>query len=176
MRLGATYRGDRRTTFVVWAPKAERVELVRYDETGAETATTELEARPHGYFAGIVDGARPGTRYRYRLHRDGHEPIDRADPASRWQPDGVHGPSAVVDDDFDWSDRGWGGLPLRAHVIYELHVGTFTTDGTFDGVIDHLDDLVELGVTAVELMPLAQFSGGRNWGYDGVLPYAAQDT
>ena len=176
MRLGATYRHDRRTTFVVWAPKAERVELVRYDDAGAETATAELEARPHGYFAAVLDDAGPGTRYRYRLHRDGQEPIDRADPASRWQPDGVLGPSAVVDDDFDWSDRAWGGLPLRAHVIYELHVGTFTTDGTFDGVIDHLDDLIDLGVTAIELMPVAQFSGGRNWGYDGVLPYAAQDT
>src|SRR4051812_12207237 len=111
-------------------------------------------------------------RYLYRL--DGGE--ERPDPASRCQPDGVHGRSLVVDRRFAWSDRDWKGIPLGQYIFYELHVGAFTPEGTFDAVIPHLDRLVDLGITAVELMPVAQFPGERNWGYDGVFPYAVQNS
>ena len=90
------------------------------------------------------------------------------------QPDGVHGPSEVVDPAHDWEDREWLGVPLRDYVLYELHVGTFTLQGTFEGVAEHLGGLKELGVTALELMPVAQFPGEQNWGYDGVYPYATE--
>ena len=95
------------------------------------------------------------------------------DPASRYQPEDVHGPSQVVDpESFDWQDEDWSGRPWEETILYELHVGSFTPEGTFTGVKEKLDHLVDLGVTAIELMPLSDFPGGRNWGYDGVLPYA----
>jgi len=114
----------------------------------------------------------PGARYLFRLNGD----LERPDPASRFQPLGIHGPSEVVDPGFPWSDQSWVGLPLRDYVLYEVHVGTCTPEGTFEGIIPRLARLKELGVTAVELMPVAQFPGGRNWGYDGVHPFAAQNT
>jgi maltooligosyltrehalose trehalohydrolase len=126
-----------------------------------------------GYHRAVVEGCPPGTRYRYRL--DGSDPL--ADPASRWQPDGVHGPSAVFDTTAHrWADDRWVPPPLWRHVIYEVHVGTWTSDGTFDAAVSILDGLAELGVTAVEPMPVAQFAGRRNWGYDGVFPYAVQNS
>jgi maltooligosyltrehalose trehalohydrolase len=113
----------------------------------------------------------PGARYVYVL--DGQ--TERPDPASRYQPEGVHGPSEVVDAGaFTWTDAGWFGLARRQLVSYELHVGTYTDEGTFEAIVPHLDGLRELGITAVELMPVAQFPGSRNWGYDGVYPYAVQ--
>jgi maltooligosyltrehalose trehalohydrolase len=133
----------------------------------------QLEPVSLGYHRGVADDAPPRTRYRFRL--DEGEPVP--DPASRSQPEGVHGPSAVVDtSSFSWTDDGWFGLPLRDLVIYELHVGTFTPEGTFRAVIPRLDELRDLGVTAVELMPVAQFPGRRGWGYDGVFPFAAHDS
>jgi maltooligosyltrehalose trehalohydrolase len=136
-------------------------------------ARMPLQAAAGGLFGGVVPGARGGSRYRYRL--DGER--DRPDPVSRYQPEGVHGPSMVVDPrDFSWTDQSFGGHALEALVIYELHVGTFTAPGTFEAVIPHLARLVDLGVTAVELMPVAEFPGGRNWGYDGVHLYAPQST
>jgi maltooligosyltrehalose trehalohydrolase len=153
----------------VWAPLHERVD-VRLVESGR---SVRLEPRQRGYHEAIADDVAPGTRYLIVL--DGE--LERADPASRWQPDGVHGPSSVVSPDFAWTDDDWRGLPLGELVFYELHVGTFSDDGTFDGVIPHLRRLrEELGVTSLELMPVAQFPGTRNWGYDGVLPYAVQDS
>ena len=167
--LGACHRADGTTSFLVWAPRTGRVDLLHDDRP------TTLDPIGRGYHATVVDDAPPGTWYRYRLHGDA-EVVDRADPASRWQPDGLHGPSAVDDPAFAWTDSGWRNPPLSQHVLYELHVGTFTPPGTFDAVIDRLDDLVDLGITAIELMPVLQFSGSRNWGYDGVLPYAVQDS
>ncbi len=115
----------------------------------------------------------PGQQYVYRL--DGGE--GRQDPCSLWQPEGVPGPSAVFRPElFQWSDHRWSGVPLRDLVIYELHIGTFTVEGTFEAVIPRLRDLRELGMTALEIMPIGQFPGTRNWGYDGVLPYAAQNS
>ncbi len=124
----------------------------------------------NGYFHAEVDAAPPGTLYLYRL--DGES--ERPDPASRSQPRGVHGPSEVIDHAFPWDDATWSGIPLRDYIVYELHVGTLTPEGTFDAVIPHLSELKELGISAVELMPVAQFPGERNWGYDGVHPFAVQ--
>jgi maltooligosyltrehalose trehalohydrolase len=123
-----------------------------------------------GYFHTVVEGVAAGTLYRYRL--DGEK--ERPDPASRYQPNGVHEPSQIVDSRFDWNDSHWRGIPLERYVLYELHVGTFTQEGTFDAIIPRLATLKDLGVTAIEIMPVAQFPGDRNWGYDGVYPYAVQ--
>jgi maltooligosyltrehalose trehalohydrolase len=154
--------------FRVWAPAARRVDVVLYDAQGGEAAHA-LAAEPGGYFTGLVADAGPGARYRYRL--DGGDAYP--DPASRSQPDGVHAPSAVVDPDaFAWTDAAWPGLPADGLVLYELHVGTFTEAGTFDAAIERLDHVAALGVTAVEVMPIAAFPGQRNWGYDGVGLYA----
>jgi maltooligosyltrehalose trehalohydrolase len=165
--LGAIHLEDHRCRFRVWAPRARRVEALL-----CGGRRIPLEPREHGYFEAAVEGVEPGARYLYSL--EGGE--GRPDPASRHQPDGVHGPSRVVDRRFDWRDESWRGIPLGQYIFYELHVGTFTPEGTFEAVIPHLDRLADLGVTAVELMPVAQFPGRRNWGYDGVLPFAVQDS
>lgn len=126
-----------------------------------------------GVFAADVEGVGDGTEYVFVLDDD----IERPDPVARFQPKGVHGPSAVVDPGaFVWSDDSWPGLTHDELVIYELHVGTFTPEGTFEAIIPRLRNLVELGVTAIEVMPVAQFPGARNWGYDGVGLYAVQNT
>jgi maltooligosyltrehalose trehalohydrolase len=154
----------------VWAPKAQSV-TVHLAESRDERVPLAAQAR--GYFAGELADVAPGARYKYVLN--GHRELP--DPASRHQPQGVHGPSAIVDPgDFAWTDRGWAGLAQDDLVFYELHVGTFTPEGTFDAVVPYLDGLRDLGVTAIELMPVAQFPGARNWGYDGVYPYAVQDS
>ncbi len=167
--LGACCLDDHGTFFRVWAPRAQAVHV---HLVGPGARLVALAPEGDGYFAGEVDGAGPGTRYRYRLD-DGDE---FPDPASAHQPDGVHGPSAVIDERFAWSDAAWRGHAREDLVIYELHVGTFTRDGTFDAIHPHLPALRELGVTAIELMPVAQFPGARNWGYDGVYPFAVQHS
>jgi maltooligosyltrehalose trehalohydrolase len=154
--------------FRVWAPHPKCVNLHLLEFPGR---SAHLEAKDNGYFEAIVDGIQPGIRYCFQV--DGR---DLPDPASRFQPEGVHGPSQLVDPNFEWQDSTWPGLPLDRFVLYELHVGTFSLDGTFDAIIPHLEYLRDLGTTAIELMPVAQFPGGRNWGYDGVSPFAAQDT
>jgi maltooligosyltrehalose trehalohydrolase len=166
---GALWLGGGRTRFRVWAPSVRQLAV----------RVVSPEARHHalspvggGYHEATLAGILPGARYFYDL--DGR--ADRPDPASRLQPEGVHGPSEVVDPAFAWSDSGWRGIPWADVVLYELHVGTFTPAGTFDAAIEQLDRLRELGVTAVELMPLAQFPGTRNWGYDGVYPWAVQHS
>jgi maltooligosyltrehalose trehalohydrolase len=137
-----------------------------------ERPVVTMERRPGGYFETVVEQAPAGTLYTYRL--DGGP--DRPDPASRFQPSGVHGPSEVIDPAFEWQDETWRGLPLETCVFYELHVGTFTAAGTFDAIIPRLDELRELGVNFLELMPVAQFPGSRNWGYDGVCLFAVQNS
>jgi maltooligosyltrehalose trehalohydrolase len=156
------------TSFGVWAPAARRVEV----EVLGTGTRAPLEDTGEGWFSAVVPcGA--GARYRYVL--DGV--LARPDPASRFQPDGVHGPSSVVSlEDHAWRDDGFAPVPLRDSVLYELHVGTFTRGGTFASAVAALDDLVGLGVTAVEVMPVAQFPGVRNWGYDGVFPFAVQNS
>jgi maltooligosyltrehalose trehalohydrolase len=175
-RLGAFPADKGGCRFRVWAPRAARVEVCLASPDGG---CRELIPTAGGYHVGRVAEASPGSRYRYRLHpADGAAAavLNRPDPASRSQPEGVHGPSRVVSTAFDWEATDWAGIPLSRYVIYELHVGTFTPEGTFAAAAERLDDLARLGVTAVELMPVAQFPGTRNWGYDGVYPFAAQDS
>jgi maltooligosyltrehalose trehalohydrolase len=148
-------------TFRLWAPGAQRVELVG-------DHCRDMERLEGGWFAVAVAGAKPGTRYRYRI--DGG--IEVPDPASRFQPDDVHGPSEIVDPAFQWQTSGWAGQPWHECMFLELHVGTFSEQGTFRGAIDKLDDVVATGLTAIELMPVADFPGRWNWGYDGVLWFA----
>jgi maltooligosyltrehalose trehalohydrolase len=169
IELGGYYSANNRCQFRVWAPRASRVEL---RVVGAKEQIRALESSGGGYFDVQVDNISPGTLYLYRL--DGSR--DRPDPASRFQPQGVHGPSQVIDPSFAWADRNWLGLPLKDYVVYELHVGTFTVTGTFDAVSAHLEELKDLGITVIELMPVAQFPGSRNWGYDGVYPFAVQES
>jgi maltooligosyltrehalose trehalohydrolase len=145
----------------VWAPYADRVELVVGDEE------QPMEDRPEGWWRSRIELA-PGVDYRFRV--DG---ADLPDPRTRWQPQGVHGPSRTVGrGPFDWHDAGWRTPELGDAVLYELHTGTFSPEGTFEGVLGHLDHLVDLGVTAIELMPVGEFAGDRGWGYDGVDLYA----
>jgi len=151
--------------FRVWAPKARAVQV---HVVHPAERVIPLEPRGRGYHEADVAGVGAGTRYRYVLDGKAEYP----DPASRLQPDGVHGPSEVVDPAFTWADAGWRGLALANHIIYELHAGTFSQEGTFGGVIGELDTLADLGVTAIELMPVAHFPGTRNWGYDGAYLYA----
>jgi maltooligosyltrehalose trehalohydrolase len=155
------------TIFRVWAPKAMTVAV---EINKAERHQMTARQRPHGgWWETDVPSAGPGTDYAYVL--DGSEP--RPDPRSPFQPDGVFGPSRVVDHSaFAWHDQRWQAPPLRSAVIYELHVGTFTPEGTYDAAIERLDHLVELGVTHMEPMPVNEFPGARGWGYDGVDLYA----
>jgi maltooligosyltrehalose trehalohydrolase len=166
-RLGALPLERGGVRFRVWAPAARDLTLVL--DTGAAAGTRLMPRDDDGVHDLIVEGVQPGDRYRYRL--DGGNP--RPDPASRFQPDGVHGPSQVIDPHaFRWKEDRWRGRAATDLVIYELHVGTFTPEGTFDGARARLRALRDLGVTAVELMPVADFAGRRNWGYDGVCPFA----
>jgi maltooligosyltrehalose trehalohydrolase len=166
--LGATYLGDGKCRFEVWAPRAARVDV---HITSPKDRLVSMEPAARGYHHAVVDNVEPGSRYHYRLNGK-----ERPDPASRFQPEGVHGPSQVTAGNFSWHDESWVGAELKDYIIYELHVGTFTPEGTFDAIVPRLDDLKELGITAVELMPVAQFPGSRNWGYDGTAPFAAQNS
>ena len=169
LTIGARPEADA-VRFRVWAPTARHVEAVIESDGGYAHL---LERGADGYHAGVVKGIGPGARYRYRLDGDATYP----DPASRSQPEGVHGPSAVVDTGaFRWTDAAWRGLDPDRLVIYELHVGTFTPEGTFDAAGRHLEALARLGVTAVEVMPIAEFAGARNWGYDGVGLFAPEGS
>jgi len=166
-RLGAR-PGPSGTEFRVWAPSSSRVELI-VDTPGSGDDARVMRAGPDGTFEATFADLGPGALYRFRV--DGQGPFP--DPASRFQPVGVHGPSMVIDPAaFAWSDQRWRGIPLEDLIVYELHVGTFTPAGTFAGVAERLPYLRDLGVTAVELMPLADFPGSRNWGYDGAALFA----
>jgi maltooligosyltrehalose trehalohydrolase len=170
--VGAFRLADGRFAFRVWCPQTRHLELLIQQE--GRWRSFPGEPGPGGLFEWVFEDPFPeGTRYSYRLNAGPSRP----DPASRWQPEGVFGPSAVLrTDQFEWTDQGWAGLPWDEVVFYELHVGTFSPAGTFDAVQERLSELRDLGVTAVELMPVAQFSGTRNWGYDGVFPYAVQNS
>ncbi|AKK11433.1 malto-oligosyltrehalose trehalohydrolase [Corynebacterium uterequi] len=155
--------------YEVWAPNAEAVRLC------IDGATTPLTEGERGWWRSDRTPV-AGERYQYQLLRDGEWSIPLPDPRSRRQPAGIHGPSAVVADDFCWTDGAYPGRELRGAVLYELHVGTFSPEGTFDGVIDRLDHLADLGVNAIELMPVQPFGGQRNWGYDGVDWFAVHEA
>jgi|SRR5579862_1131534 len=184
--LGATYLEGSGCQFNLWAPWVEDVEVRILDAPDlvppAETKQPNchckgrrerLKRTDNGYHQGIIEGVRPGARYLYSL--DGK--MERPDPASKFQPEGVHGPSEIIDPNcLKGNEKDWRGLSLEDYIIYELHVGTFTMQGTFGAIIPCLDELKKLGVTAIELMPVAQFPGNRNWGYDGVYPFAVQTS
>ncbi|RAU82697.1 malto-oligosyltrehalose trehalohydrolase [Pontibacter arcticus] len=168
--VGASYHPEKGVTFTVWAPEAEKVEVLL---SKPEKKTITLQREAFGYWTGLAEDAKPGAKYKYKLNDD----KERPDPASQFQPDDVHEASEVVDHtSFSWTDENWQAPPLEQLIIYELHVGTFSEEGTFEGVINKLPELKDLGITAIELMPIAQFPGSRNWGYDGVYPFAAQST
>jgi maltooligosyltrehalose trehalohydrolase len=166
--LGATWLGGSRTSFLVWAPHAKQVEL---QLLGPGKQLVPMEPLPRGYFY-VVANAPPGARYCYRLDSGSERP----DPASRLQPEGVHAPSEVVDARFEWSDAGWRGIPLETYVFYELHVAAFTPEGTLEAIIPRLARLKDLGITAIEIMPVQEFPGNRNWGYDGTYPYSVHHS
>jgi maltooligosyltrehalose trehalohydrolase len=154
--------------FRVWAPKRRRVDVAL--ETAGGPRFHPLEAEPDGYYSGFLHGVRAGARYRFRLDEHGGW---FPDPASRFQPDGPHGPSEIVDPRaFEWSDREWKGLPLEGQILYEIHIGAFTPEGTWAAAGEQLDELAHAGITVIEVMPVADFPGRFGWGYDGVGLYA----
>jgi len=170
MPFGAQVCPDGSVRFRLWAPKAWQVDLCLENSFTKRTPLTPVN---DGWFELITRQAQPGSHYRFSI--DGG--IEVPDPVSRFQPLDVHGPSEVIDPHgFDWRDDGWRGRPWEQAVIYELHVGAFSQAGTFQAVEQKLDYLCDLGVTAIELMPVADFPGRRNWGYDGVLFFAPDST
>ncbi|GAB3903018.1 malto-oligosyltrehalose trehalohydrolase [Larkinella knui] len=167
--LGITFPAKNRAEIVLWAPQARHAAIKVY---GHPTALP-LKSEELGYWCAETDDIRPGDLYTFIL--DGE--TERPDPASLSQPQGVHGPSEAVNTaHFDWTDQDWPNHPLEDYVLYELHTGTFTSEGTFAAIEEKLDYLKSLGVTAIEIMPIAQFPETRNWGYDGVFPFAAQNS
>lgn len=167
---GATLLPGGGTRFSLWAPGCDTV-LVAIEGSGS--APLRMTALAAGMHEVIIADAGPGTRYQFVL-RDG---LRVPDPASRYQPNDVHGPSEVIDPvAFEWHDADWAVRPWSEAILYEIHIGAFTTEGTFRAAIQHLDHLVRLGVTAIEIMPVADFPGHRNWGYDGVLLFAPDST
>jgi maltooligosyltrehalose trehalohydrolase len=168
--IGAERLGDNGTHFRVWAPRHHDVTLVVEDDSRSVLGEWPLVAEPDGYFSVFIPTAGTGTLYQYSL---GRESKRFPDPASRFQPLGPHGPSQVVDPrTFAWTDSAWRGVELGKQVLYEFHVGTFTEAGTWLAALEHLPALVDLGITTIEMMPVAEFAGRRGWGYDGVDLFA----
>ncbi len=167
--IGIIKRPSQSYGATVWAPKSKKVELV----INGEENPLELKQDEYGYWEAEIKNLKAGSKYMFLL--DGE--LKRPDPASLSQPEGVHGWSAAVDQsDFSWTDHNRTPHQLSEMIIYELHVGTFTPEGTFEAIIDKLDHLLDLGINTIELMPIAQFPGERNWGYDGVFPFAVQHS
>lgn len=162
--LGAFPLTNSVTRFCVWAPATQQVSVWLPDQD----RLVPMSPRSGGYHVAEIEGAGIGDRYLFRLGNQ----TNRPDPASRYQPEGVHGPSQIVSRDFEWNDQSWPGVSTQDMIIYELHVGTFTADGTCLAAIDRLDQLIELGVNTIELMPVAEAPGKWNWGYDGVYLFA----
>lgn len=178
MKIGAHYLGNGNCEFTLWAPNSEAVSVKVVSPQEQLLPMQQLEG---GYWQLTAADIQPGTQYYYQLSSGETRP----DPASYLQPDGVHKASQVIDPSFTWNDSEWSGVALESMIIYETHVGTFTPEGTFEAIIPRLQDLRELGVNAIELMPIAQFPGDqptddshayRNWGYDGVYPFAVQNS
>ncbi|WP_138993466.1 malto-oligosyltrehalose trehalohydrolase [Larkinella sp. C7] len=168
--IGANYTGNGSCIFTVWAPEKESMTLLLLDPAERQIPMQRVE---WGYFCVEVTEVQPGTRYFFKP--DGGKAY--SDPASHFQPEGVHGPSAVIDHSAHaWQDQNWRGLPFCDLILYELHVGTFTPEGTFEAIIPRLDALMETGINALEILPVAQFPGTRNWGYDGVYLYSVQNS
>ena len=167
--IGAVYLGNGRCRFRTWAPFKNRVEIRLLSPV---SRLIPMEMEQNGYWSVEVEDVSPGTRYMIRMNGE----TERPDPASFYQPEGVHGQSEVIDLRLDPYDENRAGTVLKDYIFYELHVGTFTPEGTFSAVIEKLDHIAALGATSLEIMPIAQFPGERNWGYDGVYPFAAQNS
>lgn len=170
MKIGSNYLGNSHCEFTVWAPLYEEVavQIISHKQR-----LIPMQKDEWGYFKVIAQDIEPGTLYFYQLGGD----KERPDPASHSQPKDVHGPSEVIDhNQMNWTDSNWSGIPFEEIIIYEIHVGTFTDEGTFAAIIPRLKELHEFGINAIELMPIGQFPGNRNWGYDGVFPYAVQTS
>ncbi|PSR16129.1 malto-oligosyltrehalose trehalohydrolase [filamentous cyanobacterium CCP3] len=171
LKVGAILQSNGQCRFTVWGPELDSVEL---ELQSPKKETVAMQTSEDGYWSATVDNVAAGTQYFYRLNQS--EDL-RPDPASFYQPEGVHGPSAVVDlSRYQWNDDGWKNIPWQDYIIYEVHIGTFTKEGTFESAIAQLADLKALGITAIEILPVSQFPGERNWGYDGVFPYATQNS
>jgi maltooligosyltrehalose trehalohydrolase len=164
-QVGA-FRADGQCRFCVWAPTRKKVDTV------VNGNSFPMQRDERGYWSVTLPDISHGSLYKFKLDDQYLLP----DPASRSQPEGVHGNSAVIDRAFDWTDQLWQGIALKDMIIYELHVGTFTSEGTFEGIISKLEYLISLGINTIEVMPIGQFPGNRNWGYDGVFPFAAQHS
>jgi maltooligosyltrehalose trehalohydrolase len=180
LRFGASVLNGSEVEFRVWAPKLTSL-AVRILGDRPQTITMTMTHPPDSEFGSefvaTVPNVSEGVDYFYVLDGQLDSERQRPDPVSRWQPFGVHGPSRVLNPDaFPWSDREWTGVPLKDFIIYELHTGTFTPQGTFEGVIPRLPYLRDLGITAIEIMPVAEFPGNRNWGYDGASLYPPQSS
>ena len=170
MKIGAYYLKDGRCEFKVWAPNVEKLAL---KIISPKEQIINLEKGEFDYWTIALNNISHGTRYFFKINNYDEKP----DPASNFQPEGVHNISEVVNHSlFKWDDKSWKGLELKDYIIYEIHTGTFTKEGTFENVIPKLEYLTELGITAIELMPVSQFPGERNWGYDGVYHYAPQNS
>src|ERR1041385_6133856 len=167
--LGAELIGNNQAHFRLWAPKAREVNVVVEDAAEGKPKFFPLIAESAGYFSGVAD-AGPGSRYRFRVNRAQN---CYPDPASRFQPDGPHGSSCIVDPtEFRWTDADWPGLQLRRQIFYEMYIGTFTKEGTWRAAARQLPELARIGITAIEMMPIADFPGEFGWGYDGVDLFA----
>jgi maltooligosyltrehalose trehalohydrolase len=167
--LGAVLGDENCCEFRVFAPEIKAVEVHLHGENDRFISMARVE---HGYFRAVVEDVMPGQLYTYRLDGGAEFP----DPASRSQPEGVKGASQVIDRRYLWREENWAGLSLKDYIIYELHIGTFSPEGTYQGTMALLDNLVDLGITAVELMPVAQFPGAWGWSYDGVFLFAPHNT
>jgi maltooligosyltrehalose trehalohydrolase len=166
---GAELIRENQTHFRVWAPKAREVDLVLENTTEGKTKSYSLAAESGGYFSGAAN-AGSGARYRFRVNGANNF---YPDPASRFQPDGPHGVSCIVDPTkFRWSDTDWAGLKLKGQIFYEMHIGTFTREGTWRAAAEQLSELARIGITVIEMMPVAEFPGRFGWGYDGVDLFA----
>ena len=174
LRFGASVRSGDSVEFRFWAPNLTKLAVrVMGERVGEHPRTIPMKQSSDSEFAATVPQVGAGADYVYVLEGE----RERPDPVSRWQPGGVHGPSRVVDPaSFRWSDQGWSGIPLKNFITYELHTGTFTPEGTFESVIPRLPYLRDLGITAIEIMPVAEVPGNRNWGYDGASLYAPQSS
>jgi maltooligosyltrehalose trehalohydrolase len=167
--IGAELIGENQTHFRVWAPKAREVDVVVEHAEAAKPKLVPLATEPDGYFSGPAK-AGAGARYRFRVNAAQNF---YPDPASRFQPDGPHGSSLIVDPmKFQWTDANWSGLKLKGQIFYEMHIGTFTREGTWFAAAEQLPELARIGITAVEMMPVAEFPGRFGWGYDGVNLFA----
>jgi maltooligosyltrehalose trehalohydrolase len=170
LQLGAKYQGEGTCEFSLWAPYHSELFL---RVISPQELLIPMKKMANGYWSVKVRGVNPGTQYYFQPNSSQPRP----DPASHFQPQGVHGPSQVVDHHkFSWKDNNWRGVPLKEMLIYEIHVGTFTPEGNFAAVISRLLQLKELGINAIEIMPVAQFPGERNWGYDGAYPFSVQNS